>query len=156
MDYDFPETEVIIEDFSLEFYQCELMQSKAKHKNETEISINNKNIIISVPKQIVGKDKNVKEKNKKNSSPRKDVNMASPKLPITKPETKRNESLIKSTNKDLISSPQKNYRKNGEISHTRQPDLLDSVTKENNIKKPSNEVPTKSNQFDKEEKVFFK
>jgi len=154
VDYNFPETEVIIEDFSLEFYKCELMQNKTKQKNETEISINNKNIIISVPKQIVGKDKNMIEKNKKISSPKKDVNMASPKAANIKPDTKRNESFIRSPKNDFISS-QKNYRKNGEISHTKQPDLLDSVTKENNTKKPSNEVPLKSNQFDKEEKVFF-
>jgi hypothetical protein len=101
VEYNFPETEVIIEDFSLEFYKCELMQNKTKQKNETEISINNKNIIISVPKQIVGKDKNMIEKNKKISSPKKDVNMASPQQ-ISNP-TLKEMSLLSDHPKTILS-----------------------------------------------------
>ena len=154
----FPETEVIVEDFTLDFYKCEILQSRKRQKNESEISINNKNLLISVPRDIIiDKNKNTKITEKKHNVNLTipDINMTSPKSNINKSNSKQKfEKIPKSPIKDVLTnSPQINNRKNGEVISPTNTEKIYSNNQEFSHKKTSNEDYLRINQYNKEEKV---
>ena len=80
VDNSFPNTEIIIEDFSLEFYKHNLQIDKNKKNNDSLIIIENKEISIEVPKKYCRTNGN-KQIEKKNQNPR-DTIIFSPKRDI--------------------------------------------------------------------------
>ena len=125
---DFPETEVIIEDCSLEFHKYKLLHEKNNVKNKSEIFINDKKLLIDVPKNIFHKSSSNKTLDKKqlksdlNSvvSPSRDIIISSPKNGSGISKLNTNEKInvsIKSPQTHLINSPKiDNFKNEGFLS----------------------------------------